>query len=187
MRLREGITRVTNVPSMAERNGDFRRACWRGPEIRSADSLFRPAAFRISSSIPSDAPLRRCIQNQTERLRLQTMSSPTLRDNIDHFDTRVDHSLGTGSNLSVRYSFNDRRFFEPFASTVSVPGYSTDVPRRGQNLAAGLTHVFSPAVVNETRIGYSRVAIVCFRENKGQAPIVRLDCRRFPLTRATSD
>ncbi|HEY4581024.1 MAG TPA: TonB-dependent receptor, partial [Candidatus Acidoferrales bacterium] len=56
---------------------------------------------------------------------------------------------------------------EPFPSSVGVPGYGTDVPRRGQNLAIGFTHAFGPALVNELRLGYGRVSIGVFQENQG--------------------
>ena len=193
MRLREGITRVTNVPTMAERNGDFSQSLLARPRDplsgqpfpggRIPDFYVNPVGRAIAALYPQP--------NRTTPFA-NFVSSPTLRDNIDHFDTRVDHSLGTGSNLSVRYSFNDRRFFEPFASTVSVPGYGTDVPRRGQNLAAGLTHVFSQAVVNETRIGYSRVAIGVFQEKQGTSanrqvglPEISSNPRDFGLSQIT--
>ena len=56
------------------------------------------------------------------------VSSPTQRDDNDHFDARVDHFLSNASTLVFRYSFGDRRFFEPFAGpTLSlIPGYGNE-------------------------------------------------------------
>ena len=97
------------------------------------------------------------------------VSSPILTDDADNFDVKVDQVAGTGGLLSIRYSFNDRRLYEPFPSSVAVPGFGTDVPRRGQNLTTGWTKPFGARVVNEARFAYSRVAIGVFHENQGRS------------------
>jgi hypothetical protein len=145
-RLREGITRVTNVPTQAER-----------------DSIPPGMAHPVGRNIVNLYPLP---NRSTPSANF--VSSPTLRDDIDHFDLRVDQSLG-GGQLSTRYSFNDRRLFEPFVSTVSVPDYGANEPRRGQNLSAGWTRPFGTALVNEARFGYTRVSLGVFQENQGQS------------------
>ena len=80
---------------------------------------------------------------------------------------RIDHVMEGGRRLSARYSFSDRRLFDPFAGPgfALVPGFGTDVPRRGQNLA--VTYVRAPAsgFVNDVRFGYNRVSIGVFAEN----------------------
>ena len=70
------------------------------------------------------------------------VSSPTQRDDNDHFDARVDHAAQPKYALVFRYSFGDRRYFEPFAgpTLAAVPGYGNEVPRRSQNAMIGLTH-----------------------------------------------
>ena len=69
----------------------------------------------------------------------------------------------------ARYSFNDRRFFEPFVAGVRVPGYGTDVPRRGQNLAVGFTEPIGSDLIHDIRLGYTRVSIGVFHENQGRS------------------
>ena len=56
----------------------------------------------------------------------------------------MDHQLSQGTSLVFRYSFGDRRYFEPFAGQTfsAVPGFGNDVPRRSQNALVGVTHVF---------------------------------------------
>ena len=58
------------------------------------------------------------------------VSSPTLRDDIDHVDARVDHSMAGGARLTARYSLSDRRLFDPFAGPgfALVPGFGTECP-----------------------------------------------------------
>ena len=73
----------------------------------------------------------------------------------------------------ARYSFADRRLFEPFSGPgfSSLPGYGNDVARRGQNFVASATHILSPNLLNETRVGFNRVSASVFPEQgeRGQS------------------
>ena len=192
-RLREGITRVTNVPTLEERAGDFSNSLlpppldpftmtpFPGNEI--PDGFIHPVGQALANLYP--AP------NRPDPLA-NFVSSPTLRDDVDHFDARTDHIFAGGTTLATRYSFNDRRFLEPFASQVSVPGFGTDVPRRGQNLAVGLTQPLNPNLINDTRFAYSRVSIGVFHENQGRSvnqevglPEISSNPRDFGLSQIT--
>src|SRR5262249_34125499 len=137
--LREGITRVTNVPTAAERNGDFSQSLLPAPRNpfsgqpfpgnRIPEAFIHPIGRAIAALYPGP--------NRPTPLA-NYVSSPTLQDNIDHFDVRADHHFGRGPTLTTRSSFSHRRSFDPFPPPVSVPGFGTDVPRRGQNLGARL-------------------------------------------------
>ena len=166
--LREGMTRVTNVPTLAERAGDF------------SQSLFnRPFNFLVGQPfaggvIPSafQSPVGRAIAALYPAPNRETpfanyVSSPTLRDDIDQADARIDQSFAGGARLTARYSLSDRRLFDPFAGPgfALVPGFGTEVPRRGQNGAVTFTHAPSSRMVNDLRFGYNRVSIGVFAEN----------------------
>ena len=207
--MREGVTRVATVPTIAERNGDFSQSVDAAGNPVLIRDPSRPRAERCDAGdqiacIPGSRipdffmhPVGRAIaglypEPNRSAARGNFVSSPTLRDDIDHFDIRVDHGFGEGSTLTTRYSFSDRRFFEPFVSTVSVPGFGTDVPRRGQNLGVSLTQAFGPALVNEARFGYSRVAIGVFQEGQGRSlnrevglPEISSNPRDFGLSQIT--
>ena len=169
-RIREGITRVTNVPTLAERNGDFSQSLFAPPinpftqspfqGNRIPDFFINPVGRAIAALYP--APNRNVpFEN--------FVSSPTLRDRNDHFDVRVEHAISRSSQLTGRYSFADRELFEPFtgSSFPAVPGFGDTVPRRAQNFLIGETHIFSPALVNEARFGFTRVASAVIHENSG--------------------
>jgi carboxypeptidase family protein/TonB-dependent receptor-like protein len=171
-RVREGITRITNVPTLAERNGDFSRSLFSPPTNpltgqpfsgnRIPDFFIHPVGRRIAALYP--LPNRQvAFQN--------FVSSPTLRDRDDHFDARVDHSLSDSSSLAFRYSFSDRSLFEPFTgpSFPAVPGFGDDVERRGQNAMVSETHVFSPSFINEARFAFNRIASAVLHENRGRS------------------
>lgn len=165
-RLREGITRVTNVPTAAERGGDFSQSLFPPP----VDPLTRqplpggriPSFFihPIGAAIAALYPL----PNRNTPFA-NFVSSPTLRDDIDQFDVKIEHLRGS-ARAAVRYSFSDRRLLEPFAGPAfsALPGFGNDVDRRGQNFLASFTHTRS-FLVNDVRVGYNRVSIGVFPEN----------------------
>lgn len=169
-RLREGITRVTNVPTRAERGGDFSQTLFAQPFNFLTGQPF--AGGQVPSFFMS--PIGRAIAalypapNRSTPLA-NYVSSPTLRDDIHQFDARVDHALPAGARLTARYSFSDRQLFEPFAGAgfAAVPGFGTEAPRRGQNLSLSFTHTPSSSFVNDVRFGYNRVSIGVFAEDSG--------------------
>ena len=169
-RVREGITRVTNVPTLAEREGDFSQSLFRPPI-----NLFTGQPFP-GNKIPGELidPIGRAIAAlfpaPNRNVPFQNfVSSPILRDRNDHFDARVDHAIGGASHVALRYSFADRDLFEPFSGSTfaAVPGFGNEVPRRGQNFMIGETHIFSSALVNEARFAFSRVASAVIQEGQG--------------------
>jgi outer membrane receptor protein involved in Fe transport len=166
-RVREGITRITNVPTLAERRGDFSQSL--NPPINPlsgqpfpGNQLPQMFQHPVGSAIANLYPLpNRDIGGQN------FVSSPTLRDREDQFDIRLDHSLSQRSEISARYSFADRLLYDPFSGpTYSlVPGFGTDIPRRAQNAMISETHVFTPTLLNELRAGFDRVALSATQEN----------------------
>jgi hypothetical protein len=170
MRMREGTTRLTTVPTLAERQGDFSASTLPRPrnpftgQPFPGDRIPSPFVNPIGSAIAGLYPL----PNRDVPVG-NYVSSPLLRDDGDQFDLRVDRTLGAASTWTTRYSFADRRLYEPFsgAGFAAVPGFGTDVARRGQNLATSFSHVFSSHLVNEARVGWSRVSGGSFHENSG--------------------
>ena len=171
-RLSEGITRVTNVPTAAERRGDFSNSLlpppvnpFTGqpfPGNQLPPFLLHPVGVKLANLYPlpnRDVPFQNFV------------ASPILEDNVDHFDVKVDHNVTTSSRLTARYSFSDRRLFEPYSAAgfAAIPGFGAEVPRRGQNLLVSETHVLSPNLVNDARVVFNRVAIGVRQENLGRS------------------
>jgi carboxypeptidase family protein len=167
---REGITRVTNVPTLAERAGDFSGSLFGVPINpftglpfaggRIPDFFINSVGRRIAALYPEP--------NRATPFA-NFVSSPVQRDRDDHFDVRVDHLRSSRSSLAFRYSFGDRTLFEPFAGSgfSVIPGYGNDVTRRSQNAMISETHVFSPALVNDLRFAFNRVASAVRPEGNG--------------------
>ena len=169
-RFSEGITRVTNVPTLAERNGDFSQSLLPAPinpftrqpfpGNRIPSFFLHPVGAAIANLYPlpnRDVPFQNFV------------SSPLVEDDVDHFDAKLDHHFMPAASLSVRYSMGDRRLFEPFSlpGFALVPGYGNDILRRAQNFLASETHVPSNRLVNDVRVVFNRVAIQVLQENQG--------------------
>lgn len=87
-------------------------------------------------------------------------TSPNIINNTYSFDTRFDNQFTQRDSAFFRYSFvhSDQVYPGPFPG---VADGSASRPGTGytesQNGALSYTHVFSPHLVNEARVGYSRV------------------------------
>jgi hypothetical protein len=170
-RSREGITRVTNVPTLRERNGDFSQSLLGVPRNPQTGQPFTGGVIPSFFMHPAGKAIAALYPLPNRSVPFANfVSSPTQRDDNDHFDARLDHFLNDHqTTLVARYSLGDRRYFEPFAgpTLAAVPGYGNEVPRRSQNALVGLTHVFSPTFVNDVRFGFNRVASSVNQENQG--------------------
>lgn len=89
------------------------------------------------------------------------ISSPMLTNNLDAYDARIDHNFSANDQAFVRgsYSNNPRIVPAPFpgfaiGAQSSQTGTEID---KVLSVALGETHVFSAHVVNEFRVGYSRI------------------------------
>ncbi len=171
LRLREGITRTTNVPTALERRGDFSRSDRKPfepvsgqpfPGDRIPDFLVHPTGANIAALYP--LPNRPTAgQNY--------VSSPAARDRSDQSDIRLDQAIGRAGDLTVRCSFADGTLFNPFSgpSFPDVPGYGVVVPRRAQNVTVSETHALSPRWLNELRTAFGRVAARTLQQNFGRS------------------
>ncbi|HLY18535.1 MAG TPA: TonB-dependent receptor [Bryobacteraceae bacterium] len=168
-RVNTGITQVTNVPTLAERTGDFSQSSLVPidpttgapfPNLKIPSYYMDPTGLAIAALYP--AP-NRGVPNQNY------VSSPDTRVRNDQFDVRVDHTLTPASQLSFRYSFGDQSLFEPFTgpSFPLVPGYGDNVPSRDQNAMLAETHAFTPALLNELRAGFDRVSLGVVQQDSG--------------------
>ncbi|HET8549905.1 MAG TPA: carboxypeptidase regulatory-like domain-containing protein [Bryobacteraceae bacterium] len=159
-RVREGVPRITNVPTGLERIGDFSQSA------RPPIDLLLQQPF-AGNRIPAERlhPMGRAILALYPLPNRNVpgenfVSSPARRDRSDSFDLRLDQHLGSASELTARYSFNDRDLLEPFSGTTfsAIPGYGTLVSRRAQNAMISETHAFRTYFLNDIRAGYNRVA-----------------------------
>jgi len=170
LRERRAITRLTNVPTAAERNGDFSTSSLPAPIDLMTQMPYPnaqlPFLHPVGQGVASLYPLpNRNVPGQNY------VASPSGSDEHNKFDVRLDHRLGENGLLAGRYSFADRTSAEPYAAAnfSSLPGYGNDVDERGQNAMASETHAFGGRWVNEARFGFNRVENRTFPQNSGSS------------------
>lgn len=77
------------------------------------------------------------------------------RNKRNQFLTKVDHRVSGNNNFYVRYARQWGDEYQPFPSERNFfPGFGRDAVRRNDSWAVSDTHIFSPRVVNEARVGY---------------------------------
>jgi carboxypeptidase family protein/TonB-dependent receptor-like protein len=160
-RSREGITRISNVPTAEERNGNFSHSLFGVPTNPFTGQPFDGGTIPSFFINPVGRAIAALYPLPNRNVPFQNfVASPVQQDDNDSFDARIDHRLTDKADLTFRYSFGDRDLFEPFTgpSFSLVPGFGDTVKRRSQNGMGALTLVLTPNLVNETRVAFSRVA-----------------------------
>lgn len=168
--LTAGQTLITSVPTALERTGNFNGSGLTAIDPSTGQPIpgnALPSYYldSIGSKIANLFPLP-----NRNVAGANYVSSPNETDFQNHFDIRIDHSIRPADNLFVRYSFVNDSLFTPFAGSSgdsSLPGYGLNIPSRAQNAAVGETHVFTPTLLNEMRLGYNRVSNGDFQQNQG--------------------
>ena len=88
------------------------------------------------------------------------VTSPINRTTTDSFDVRLDENFSQRDSAFVRYSFVNTNQVIP-GPFPGVADGSASRPGNGktqsQNIALSETHILTPHLVNEARVGYSRV------------------------------
>lgn len=158
-RRQAGITRITNVPTLAERQGQFLDN--NGNPITIA---VNPVSAQIFDTLFPQPNLTSSSGN--------LISSPTQHDATDQFLVKVDDHLRGSDTLSARYSRTRVDTFFPFTpgqSGTNIPGYGVNQDGANQLVALSYTRVISPRTLNEARFGFTRSNILLTTEAGPQA------------------
>jgi hypothetical protein len=166
-----GNTNLPTIPTPAFSNGDLRAAptviydpATGNPDGTSrepfpnnqiASNRMSPIASKILSFIP--VPTRSGFTNNFEKPTSQSKS-------IDQFDVKVDYVATANDRLFVRYSFQRARVFDPglYGPNGGIyggphnSGFQGSGPSRNQSPGINYSHIFSPTLVTELRIGIVR-------------------------------
>ena len=161
---------LATVPSTAFRNGDF-------------SSVFTP----IRDPFNGNAPF---LNNQIPKERWSTQGAGLLalypapnrigstnfasaapdHYTIDQWSARVDHRLSANDSIYATYEFADSSEFyalsNPLCSARAVPGWGCDELQRTQHAVAVWTHIFSPRLINEARVGYTRYGFYRLQQDR---------------------
>jgi len=92
-------------------------------------------------------------------------TSPNRTQNFNNYDARVDHKLNDRNLLFARFSYNKVDTFIPpqfgTQNGVQVSGgaYNFDGPAtdKAYQYLLGYTHIFTPSLLTDLRVGYTRI------------------------------
>ncbi len=174
LRDREGVPRVRQVPTAAEKAGLFSSAVvdpfapGRPQFSRNAQGQWVIPQNRWD---PVGAKIVALIPDPTVPGTTIHASTPVTRTRQDQFDVRIDHQFASNINFFGRYSFVDTNTFRPAPLLGLGEGSFNDAfgsnLNRSQGLAFGLTWTFSPAFVGDFRFGFARGNYFTFPPNFG--------------------
>jgi Outer membrane receptor proteins, mostly Fe transport len=149
LRERDGLTRVTIVPTVAQRAGDlsgigktifdpFTRQPFPGALIPA--SRIAPLALQVLKLFPAGG-----------------LAQPVQKESISQFHGRLDQRISQAGLLTLRYSFGAQDLFEPYVQgQAAVPGFGDYVTNTGHNAMIHHTQAFSPRTFQSLRFGFSR-------------------------------
>ena len=163
MRRREGQTRFGSVPTDEMLQGifpgkirnPFSSKCKAGKKWTKCPffknntvppELWHPTSVQLLESIP--AP-------NTGRTAGNFISNKVDADDWEDYTAKFDWHLGEADTLSARYILNERWQDQPFNGSI-YPGFGAAGPQRFQLFGITLTHTFSPNVINQTLLNFSR-------------------------------
>lgn len=160
----DGQTNLNNVPTAAERNGDFSQAVKNtGARVQIKDPLANNAAFPgaiIPPSRFSPVALKVLQYYPLPNYRgvgLNYQATETAINNWQSILGKADHRFSTRDSVSVRYGYRWNPYTTPWAGG-KLGGFGNVLvdPRS----LGGVTHIhmFSPVLINEFRVGFSRNA-----------------------------
>jgi hypothetical protein len=90
-------------------------------------------------------------------------SDPIGSTNVNQFDVRIDQNFSDKDQVFARYSFFDSPTYSPgpFTGYADGGGFNNGYQKsRPQGAAVSWTHSFSPTVINEARVGWTRESVV---------------------------
>ena len=167
LREARAVTRTTNVPTQAEREGDFSASSSNAPINFFAQ---RPFA---NSRLPYTNPIGRSVADlYPEPNRAVAgqnfVAAPVGNDRTDKFDVRIDRH-GDKVQVAGRHSFANSDQLDPYAAQQfsSVPGYGNLLDQRAQNTMLSLTNTPGTQWINEARLGYNRIDNQTLHQNTG--------------------
>jgi hypothetical protein len=159
---------IDSVTGIAATGSGYVRDLFYGGNVAGITNFTTPTAKALMNRIPATrvdpnavALLNLYPAPLTSALTNNYTTSPNATTNIDGFDVRLDQTFSEKDSAFARYSYNYNSQFQP-SPFPGVADGGASRPGSGwtesQNEALSETHVFTPRIVLEVRVGYSRVA-----------------------------
>jgi hypothetical protein len=176
LHVRQSLTQTFSVPTAQVRSGNF-AGLGTIYDPLTTDATGKRQSFQ-ENAIPSQR-FDQAAMAFLQKLPLPNLpgevanyiATPVFRNDNNHGLARFDHRFSEKDTMFTRLYIGDFDAFQPFGSSLLnetlVPGFGYSLTTYTKNLDIGETHVFSPAVVNELRLGYLRVTGGQQSENQG--------------------
>ena len=163
-RIRESATFVLTIPTQDQLAGNFSGVPQTvyDPDTYDADTNLRqPFKNNMIPSPRIDPVAQKASQyypapNSAGLTRNWRTASPDNEDD-DKWDIRIDHVLGASDNLFWRYSQQDSYVPSPIRFPSTQDGDGTEFRHRGQNMALGWNHIFTPTLITNVKLGWNRI------------------------------
>ena len=84
------------------------------------------------------------------------IATPVRRRGDDQYMAKWDYNISDKDKLFVRFIRAVSTTFTVEQAYSTLPGFGDKIPYQGTNIALGWTHTFSPTLLNEVRLGFSR-------------------------------
>lgn len=177
LRVRQGRAFNPVVPSAAFRRGDLSAVTTPVRDPLTGDPF--PGNIIPANRInPATNYYLQFIPEANTPLGTFSYAAP-FRDTQNQGNVRYDHIFSTSDSLSARYTVNHLERFSPGAYP-TVGGFTQR--QRTQNLAITETHVFSPTMINELRLGYTRMHNANLNQGLGTNHTIQSGIRGFEET-----
>jgi len=161
LRLRQANTREATVPSQvqwatAESLAQELFSCPMNPSCQVGQNVFNlyPTANVGSDLADSNTFL----------------SAPVIRRSDNLYTTKLDHHFTATDTVSAHYSLIDQDIFNPFDPVnafTALPGYGSYTLNHGQSAGIDWTRVFKSKLLNEFRLGFTRMRATVLQQNHG--------------------
>jgi carboxypeptidase family protein len=164
-RQRTGQTFLSTVAPVAWRTGDFSgfnpvldpatKQPFTGNRIPS--TLFDSAALKLIALMPAPTAPGTVSFNGVAN---NYLINPVEPSRIDQGDIRLDHKIGTKDSIFGRFSISNQELSPPSQIPPPLAGAqfsSGDWVNNTRGAVISETHIFSPRIINEFRIGYTRL------------------------------
>lgn len=164
-RQRTGQTFLATVAPTAWRTGDFSgfhpvldpATRQPFPNNRVPASLFDPVAQKLIAMMPAPTVPGSASPSGVAN---NYLTNPVEPNRTDQGDIRIDHKISDSDSIFGRFSMSNQELSPPAPIPPPLAGAafsSGDWTNNTRGAVLSETHIFSPRVINEFRIGYTRL------------------------------
>lgn len=146
-----------------------------GPTISPDGSNINPVAFSLLNlKLANNQFVIPSPQQATTGVNYAVSIPARYSDN--QYITNADHQISSKNRLMFKSIISAQPAFQPLPAA-TIPGFGTTQDFKSRILSLTDTHVFNSTLVNEARMGFSRLGGVVLQEN--QIPLSAINMQRF--------